>query len=195
MGNPRKQRKSYKTPSHPWNKARIDEEKILVNEYGLKNKKELWKMHAILTLLKRQAKNLISAEGEQAEKEVQEFLERLARLNLINAGSKIEDVLELSTKDILERRLQTVLYRKGLAKSIKQARQFIVHGHVVVSGKKIAVPSYLVNADEASTVMFINKSNLADPEHPERVVKPKEVVSTVESTEEPKEETPKEEKE
>ena len=40
MGDPRKLRKKYYPPSHPWQKIRIDEEKILMKDYGFKNKKE-----------------------------------------------------------------------------------------------------------------------------------------------------------
>lgn len=46
---------------------------------------------------------------------------------------------------LLERRLDNILYRLGLAASRKQGRQFIRHGHVLVNGKKVTIPSYLIS--------------------------------------------------
>jgi len=52
---------------------------------------------------------------------------------------------------LLERRLDNVLYRLKLANSRRQARQIIVHGHVLVNGKKVYSPSYIVSVqDEVS---------------------------------------------
>jgi small subunit ribosomal protein S4 len=199
MGDPRKQRRKYSGPQHPWNRARIDEEKVLVEEYGLKNKKELWKMSSKLAQFKRQAKVLIAQKGEQAEAEKKLFLDKLERLKLINNEATLDDVLDLAVKDLLERRLQTFLYRKGFAKSIKQSRQFIVHEHVFYNGQKMNVPSFLVPITFEQTIEFDPKSALSDPEHPERKIEEKapEVVSTIGteeagpdvlSTEAPKEE-------
>ncbi len=69
---------------------------------------------------------------------------------------------------MLERRLQTVAYRKGLAHTPKQARQFITHGHVTVNGQRVSVPSYKVEIDEEGDISFDEHSPLADELHPER---------------------------
>jgi small subunit ribosomal protein S4 len=49
---------------------------------------------------------------------------------------------------MLERRLDNVVYRMGLAGSRAQARQFVLHGHISVSGRKVNIPSYLVSIGE-----------------------------------------------
>ena|SRR3989338_9399010 len=171
MGDPRKQRKKFEKPSHPWQKERIDEERKFVERYGLAKKKELWKALSILKSMKQQAKLLVGKRGDvQAEKESKDFLAKLYSLKLIEKDSKLEAVLELKPQAILDRRLQTLLVQQGLAKSIKQARQFIVHGHVTVKGKQMDVPSYLVLRDEESALGFTPNSSLNDPEHPERKV-------------------------
>jgi small subunit ribosomal protein S4 len=77
-------------------------------------------------------------------------------------------VLSLEVTDLLERRLQTVAYRKGLANTPQQARQFISHGHVTVDGARITVPSTKVGVDEEAAVAFDEGSPLADDLHPER---------------------------
>jgi small subunit ribosomal protein S4 len=176
MGDPKKQKKKYTTPQHPWEAERIKDEKVLLNDYGLKNKKEVWKMQSVLKKIKRQTKELIGLRGTpKYEEQEKQFIEKLAKLNLINTGAKMEDVLELQIKDILERRLQTQMLRRGLAKTPKQARQFIVHGHVFINGNKFNVPSYLVPRDEENTINFNDTSALADEEHPERVDKKKKM--------------------
>tara|TARA_Y100000310_G_scaffold345827_1_gene470702 strand:- start:9831 stop:10484 length:654 start_codon:yes stop_codon:yes gene_type:complete len=190
MGDPRKQRKKYDRPPHPWQKARIDEEKLLSEEYGLKNKKDLWRMTSKLARFKQQAKALIARQGEQAEKEKSLFLTKLHKLNLVQEAATLDHVLDLSVKDLLERRLQTVVFRQGLSRTIKQARQMIVHEHIMVNNQKVNVPSFLVTSAIESSIEFHGRSNFIDPEHPERK-QPEPVVEEVKvetKTEETKEE-------
>ena len=177
MGDPRKRRKSYSTPSHPWQRTRIEEEKILVQEYGVANKKEIWKMNSILRRFTKVAKNSVSLKTKQGEKEKKQLLDRLQTLGLLPPTAQAVDVLNLKLKDILERRLQTLLYRKGMARTVKQARQFITHRHVTVAGKIMTQPSYLVLKKEEDKIGFLALSSLSNPEHAERIIleKKKEV--------------------
>jgi len=119
MGSPKKQRKKFSAPSHPWQKERILKEQGLVREYGLKRKYEIWKMSPILKNFTSQAKNLITAKTTQSEKERSQLLKKLSSLGLINQNAKIEDVLSLTLKDVMERRLQTLVYRKKMANSMQ----------------------------------------------------------------------------
>jgi small subunit ribosomal protein S4 len=173
MGDPRKLRRKFSGPGHPWQKARIEQERALKKEYGLKNKSEIWKHDSKLKNFAKQAKRLVALQGEQAEKEKKQLLERLQRLGLISAGSDTEAVLSLTIKDILERRLQTRVYRKGLANSMRQARQYISHAHILVGGKQIKAPGYIVKTEEEPTISFVEASTLANPEHPERKIEKK----------------------
>ncbi len=168
MGAPKKQRKKYSTALNPWQKTRIEEEIILLKEYGLKNKREIYKMRSILKGFADQSKNLIASKTKQAEKERIALLNKLSNLGLITKTGNVDDVLDLSLNDIMDRRLQTLVYKKAMARSIKQARQFIVHEHIVLGNKIITVPSYLVPVEEENLISFVAKSKLADSEHPER---------------------------
>jgi small subunit ribosomal protein S4 len=170
MGLPRKKRKKYSTPVHPWQKAMIEEDAELVKEYGLKNKKEIYKMASVLKSFSDQAKNLIASKTPQAEKERTALLKKLQNLGLINKTGTVDNVLDLSIHDIMDRRLQTLVYKKGKSRSIKQARQFIIHEHIILGGKKITRPSYLVNLEEEGSISFVPKSKLNDDEHPERII-------------------------
>lgn len=168
MGDPKKHRPKYSGPMHPWQRSRIEEEKIILGEFGLKNKKEIWKMSSKLNGFKDQAKKLIIKKPEQRALEEKNLLNSLIRLGLLESGATRERVLELTNKDILSRRLQTIVFKKGLARSVKQARQLITHGHIFINGKKVDVPSYLVNLVEEGTIVYSPTSQFNEEMHPER---------------------------
>ncbi len=148
MGLARKTRRKYDTPNHPWQAERIDEERKLISEYGLTNKKQIWKMSSLLRNFRKQARDIIGLRGERKESSIKILISKLTRLGLLNKDSTTGDVLNLSLRDILERRLQTVVYKMGLANSVKQARQFILHRKVMVNGRILSSPSYLINTGD-----------------------------------------------
>ncbi|ELZ54753.1 MULTISPECIES: 30S ribosomal protein S4 [Haloferax] len=163
--------KFYETPNHPFQGERIAQESDLLSRYGLKNKEELWRAQSELRNLRREARRLLGeAQGdvEEAESLGAEFMARMRRYGILSAEDDISQTLRLDVTDILERRFQTVAYRKGLAQTPQQARQFIVHGHVTVGGARTTVPSRKVEVDEEDTVAFDETSKLADELHPER---------------------------
>ncbi|RMF89568.1 MAG: 30S ribosomal protein S4 [Methanobacteriota archaeon] len=155
MGHPRRIAKKYSTPKHPWRAERIQEENRLQREYGLKNKKEIWKAHAYLRDIRRQARKLLALRTRQAEVERTQLINRLVRLGLLKGDEGIDEILALTTTDILDRRLQTIVYKKGLSATINQARQFIVHGHVAIGGQRVTAPSYLVRVDEEKDIKLL----------------------------------------
>jgi len=171
MGNPIRPRKKYKTPSHPWQASRIEQEKQLKKEYGLKNKKEIWKFQFLLRKSTSQAKKLIGTKTTQAEKEKEQLLNKLFKLKIIEKDTKIEDVLDLTINDFLERRLQTIIFKANFARTSKQARQLITHGHILIKNQKVTIPSYLVSRDEEKLISYNPNSSIAKDNHPERVTK------------------------
>lgn len=171
MGDPRRFKKKYATPRHPWKAENIALEKELIKEYGLKNKKEIWKMHSVLKKYKDIAKRVIAVKTKQEIKEKKQMMEKLYRLGLINQEAELDDVLGLEIKDVMERRLQSLVFRRGLARSMRQARQFIVHRHIKIGNKKITFPSYLVLRGEEELITFDKNSPLSREDHPERIVK------------------------
>lgn len=172
MGDPKKPRKKFEKPSHPWIIERIREENELVKNYGLKNKREVWKAESLLRNWRRQARNLqarIRRKEAQAEVEMKNLFAKLQNLGILATDNPtLDDVLALDIEKILSRRLETLVYTKGLASSYRQARQFIVHGHIAVNGHKVTVPSYLVKKNEEGTIQYLPQSPLNDPMHPSR---------------------------
>lgn len=170
MGDPRKIRSKYQGPRHPWNKERIETEKKLLREYGLVNKKELWKVESQVKNYKDIIKGLIARRDEQSDIEREQLFSRLRRLGVIGAEAHADDVLALEIEALLGRRLQTIVFKHELARSIKQARQFITHGHILIGDKKVSVPGYIVPVEEEAMISFSVKSTLFNPEHPERAI-------------------------
>ncbi|AXR77939.1 30S ribosomal protein S4 [Natrarchaeobaculum sulfurireducens] len=162
--------KQYETPNHPYQGERIANEHSLLDRYGLSNKEELWRAQSELRSYRREARDLLGqAQGDETVvQRSAEFLGRLKRVGILDEADELGDVLSLEIEDVLERRLQTVAYRKGLANTPQQARQFITHGHVVIGEQRHRVPSYVVDVDEESLVAFDENSPLADELHPER---------------------------
>ncbi len=171
MGDPKFSRRKYDTPSHPWQGERIKEEHELLKKYGLKNKRELWKAQSLLRNLRGQGRDILARlrYGDvQAEKEMKGLLKKLANLGLLPEDAALDDVLALDIERILERRLQTLVYLKGLAYTQKQARQLIIHGHTVVNARKVTVPGYLVKKNEEPSISYNPYSPLANDLHPTR---------------------------
>ncbi|MFH8080334.1 MAG: 30S ribosomal protein S4 [Candidatus Aenigmatarchaeota archaeon] len=149
----RKIRNTYRKPRKPWDKARIEEEKKLMKKYGLRRKKEIWRAEALLRSFRQRARNLSAKRNEEEEKKL---LDKLYRLGLLEKGAKLNDVLSLTVEDILERRLQTIVAKKGLANTPKQARQYIVHGHIGINGRRIKFPGMLVTRDVEDKISYYN---------------------------------------
>jgi len=173
MGDPKFSRRTYETPKHPWEQARMDEERKLLQKYGLKNKRELWKAQSTLRTIRRQARTLqarLRAKEPQAEKETRWLLERLLREGLLTTTTPtLDDVLALSVESVIERRLQWLVYVKGLAPTPVASRQLIVHGHIAVGSHRVTRPGYRVRRDEEPQISYAPFSPLFDESHPLRV--------------------------
>ncbi|MDO8055589.1 MAG: 30S ribosomal protein S4 [Candidatus Hermodarchaeota archaeon] len=167
MGGIRKPKKKYLAPGHPWQKTRLAEELIYVGEYGLRNKRELWRHRTNLTQFRGTARDLVAlAEDERGVQEPQ-LLKRLNRLALIDDNSQLDDVLNLTIRDILERRLQTQVLRQGLAKSMHHARQLITHGHITLDGHRVTSPGMLLHRDAEKRLEYTHDSPYRQHNHPE----------------------------
>jgi small subunit ribosomal protein S4 len=173
MGYPGKDTKQYETPVRRFDRSRMEEEVRLIIEYGLRNKREVWKAESTLRRYRRAARDLLALESGKPDSPLiavkrQDLLGHLHRMGLVKADAGIDDVLALKVEKELERRLQTIVYRKGLARSPKQARQFVTHGHVAIGDVRVTIPSYRVRTEEESLVRYDPKSGLVHELHPER---------------------------
>ena len=177
MGDPRKLRNKSERPKRLWDKDRITHDKALRTEYGLKNSGEIWMSAAKLKKYRREARRLLSLSGEEREKDANKILTKLAKLGIMKKGI-LDDILSLEVKDVLERRLQTIVVRKGLARTMRQARQLITHGFVGVNGMKVSVPSYMVIVAEESGIAYLKpfdiNAGIGAAEEPEEKKEEKE---------------------
>ncbi len=146
----KRQRRKYQFPKRPWDRERLETEKELLKKFGLKTKRELWKTQALLRKYRGLARELVA----KVDKEKETILkERLTKLNLLEKDATLDSILSLTVEDFLNRRLQTVIFKKNLANTPKQARQFITHGNVLIEDRKVVYPSYMVPTDEEDKII------------------------------------------
>lgn len=158
MGDPKKPRKKWERPGHPWIKDRLAKELELIGKYGLRNKKEIWIAQTILRELRGKAKALLSLPPEVRAVKERQVISKLYSMGLLETESAVlEDVLGLDVEHVLERRLQTLVFKKGLAKSIYHARQLVVHGHIAIGGRRVTSPGYLVPRSEENLITLVSK--------------------------------------
>lgn len=154
-------KKQYETPNRAWNEERIETEDYLTQNYGLKNKKEIYKAYSQLRTFRRQARKLVAEEdSEQAE----EIIERANRLGLVKSDAEITDLLTLEVEDILKRRLQSAVDRRGYADSPKHARQLVTHGRVSIDGERVNIPGYLLTQEEEKQIEVEEPSEPSEDE-------------------------------
>ena len=158
MGDPRRQKKKFKKPAHPFQKDRILEELEFLGRYGLRNKREFWKMRTMLGKWRDLARKSRSLPREQSLEVQQTLINKLQRMGVLGPEAEFDDVLLLTVEDILKRRLQTLVYEKGLANTVYEARQKIVHNHIQVGNKRINSPSYIVKKGEEDLITFAPSS-------------------------------------
>jgi len=139
------------------------EELEFLGKYGLRNKREFWKSRTILANWRNIARQSRKLPSEVAVEVQQELIQKLNRLGILGPEAEFDDILQLTVEHVLKRRLQTLVFERGLAKTVYQARQFIVHGHVQIGGKKINAPSYLIKKDEEELINFAPNSPLTVP--------------------------------
>jgi small subunit ribosomal protein S4 len=168
VGDPKKQRKKYDTPRFRWRKDILQEELKLVGQYGLRNKHELWRHKTYLSKVRGIARSLIGRTPEERVKMENELLTRLKKRGILQETAVLDNVLDLSIEDTLERRLQTIVFRKGLTRTIFQSRQLVTHGHVSIANRRVTVPSYIVSKEEETQLSYSPQSALENPAHPLR---------------------------
>jgi small subunit ribosomal protein S4 len=169
MGDPRKQRKKFETPRFRWRKDILQEELKLLGQYGLRNKHELWRHKTYLSKVRGIARSLISETPERREKMEGELLARLKKLGILQETAVLDNVLDLTIEDILERRLQTIVFRKSLTRTIFQSRQLITHGHISINGRRVTIPGYVVPKAEEAEIAYSVTSAVSNQTHPLRV--------------------------
>ena len=152
MGDPKKSRRRWQGPRHPWKKDNLERELNLIGKFGLRNKRELWLSNYILKSYRKQAGAILALTEVDRPLKEKDLINKLAKLGLLNEEAVLDSVLGLNVEDILERRLQTILLKLNKARTPYQARQLIVHGHVRIDNRRVSSPGYLVSRDEEAKI-------------------------------------------
>ncbi len=217
MGSAKKRTKNYVRPPMQWNTERILEEGALRKEFGLKNAKEVWKAKAELRRIRGNARKLLAL-GDKGTNATEQILKKVERFGFLKRSEEkentLDDLLQLDVRNLLDRRLQTRVMKKGLATTAKQARQLITHGFISIDGAKVTIPSYLVPLEEEDKIDYYKKIDITPkvqvevkeenkkedkgitrpiPQREERTETPKEEIKETQKVEKKETETPKEE--
>ncbi len=164
MGDPKYPRKAWRKPKRPLNYELKMEELKTLGTFGLRTKKELWKAHyeTELSRVRHQARSLLALRQEDREEKEPILMKSLARIGLVNNDATLDDVLNLNVDNLLARRLQTIVSNKLEFKTPYQARQAVIHGHIMVGDRKIDIPSYTVTVEEEGNIHFAPESKIPE---------------------------------
>jgi len=190
MGDPKYPRKVWRKPKRPLNyELKMDELKTL-GTFGLRTKRELWKAHTELSRVRQQARSLLALTQEARAEKEPILLKSLVRIGLVSENASLDDVLNLKPTDLLARRLQTIVSKKLGFKTPYQARQAVIHGHIMVGDRKVDIPSYTVTVAEEDSVHFSPESKIPEMLEKEKSEAPAEAAEApAEAAEAPKEES------
>ncbi len=173
MGDPKYPRKVWRKPKRPLNYELKMEELQTLGTFGLRTKRELWKAHTELSRVRQQARSLLALTQKVRDEKEPILLKSLARIGLIPNDATLDDVLNLKPTDLLARRLQTIVSNKLGFKTPYQARQAVIHGHIMVGDRKIDIPSYTVTVAEEDSVQFTPKSKIPEMLEKNKAKEPK----------------------
>ena len=151
----KRQQKKFEKPLRPRDRTRMETDRKLKMDYGLRRKKEIFRAESILRNIRRQARELEANRNKEKEAIL---MNKLNKLGLLPPNANLDDVLSLEIENILQRRLQTLVVKRGIAKTPRQARQFIVHGHIALEGRRIRWPSVLIEVEKESKIKLYEKS-------------------------------------
>jgi small subunit ribosomal protein S9e len=157
----RKASKTYKVPRRPFESARLDHELKLAGVYGLKNKREIYRVNYTLGKIRKAARELLTLDAKNPKRlfEGNALIRRLIRIGVLDKSkNKLDHVLALRVEDFLERRLQTQVYKLGLARSIHHARTLIKQRHIAVGKQIVDVASFVVRLDSQKHIDFASAS-------------------------------------
>ena len=158
MGDPKTSRRVWQKPKRPLNYDLIMDELKTLGTFGLKTKRELWKTQTELSRVRLQARSLLALRQDERERKEPILMQSLSKIGLVNEDSTLDDVLNLQVTDLLSRRLQTIAQKKLYFKTPYQARQAIVHGHIMIGDSVVTIPSYIVKTEEEVKIHLIPES-------------------------------------
>merc|ERR1712185_140189 len=149
--------KTSKRPRRSYDKERLDAELKLIGTYGLKNKREIWRIGLVLSKVRAVARQLLTLEERDPQRvfQGQALMRRMIRYGILDEDKqRLDYVLALKIEDFMERRLQTLVFKRGLAKSIHHARVLIRQKHIRVDRQIVDIPSFMVRVESQPHIDF-----------------------------------------
>eukprot|EP00657_Telonema_sp_P-1_P009348 TRINITY_DN3537_c0_g1_i7.p1 TRINITY_DN3537_c0_g1~~TRINITY_DN3537_c0_g1_i7.p1 ORF type:complete len:173 (-),score=84.74 TRINITY_DN3537_c0_g1_i7:224-742(-) len=135
----------------------LDAELKLIGTYGLKNKREIWRMTLVLSKVRAVARHLLTMDERDPRRifQGQALMRRMIRYGILDEDKqRLDYVLALKVEEFMERRLQTLVFKRGLAKSIHHARVLIRQKHIRVGRQIVDIPSFMVRVESQPHIEF-----------------------------------------
>merc|ERR1712080_806617 len=155
--------KTSNPPRRPFEKERLDAELKLIGQYGLKNKREIWRVRLALAKLRATARTLLTKDEKDPQRifEGQALMRRMICYGILDEDKqRLDYVLGLKIENFMERRLQTLVFKRGLATSFHHARVLIRQRHIRVGRQIVNVPSFMVRVESQAHIEFALNSPL-----------------------------------
>eukprot|EP01130_Rhizamoeba_saxonica_P013934 TRINITY_DN5_c0_g1_i1.p1 TRINITY_DN5_c0_g1~~TRINITY_DN5_c0_g1_i1.p1 ORF type:complete len:193 (+),score=55.62 TRINITY_DN5_c0_g1_i1:74-652(+) len=137
-------------PRRPFERERLKQEMMLIGEFGLKNKREVWRVRLVLAKIRKSARVLLTLPEDDTRRifEGDALLKRLHQYGILpETKNSLDHVLRLKIEDFMERRLQVQVVRKGIASTVHQSRVMIRGRHIRVGAQMVDVPSFMVRVE------------------------------------------------
>mmetsp|Transcript_13517 Transcript_13517/g.9531 ORF Transcript_13517/g.9531 Transcript_13517/m.9531 type:complete len:187 (-) Transcript_13517:169-729(-) len=139
--------KTSKNPRRPFEREKLVNELRLIGTYGLRCKREVWRVQLTLAKLRKAARVLLTLDEQDPRRvfEGDALIRRMVRIGLLKESErKLDYVLGLTINQFMERRLQTLVQKKKIANSVHHARVLIRQRHIAVGKQMVNIPSFMV---------------------------------------------------
>jgi len=150
-------RKTSKVPRKPFDKDRLINELRVVGAYGLRCKRECWRVQLALAKIRKAARTLMTLDESDPRRlfEGDALLRRMVRLGVLKENErKLDYILGLTLNQFMERRLQTLVAEKKLANSVHHARVLIRQRHIAVGKQMVNIPSFMVRVSSEQHIQM-----------------------------------------
>merc|ERR1712203_1283352 len=144
-------------PKNNFDKVSFDREIFLIGDYGIKNKKEIYRYCSLISKIRNAARILIKSDLCEINnnRKAHEFKRKLVKVGILDSDyCCFQKLFSININFFLSRRLQTIVRNNGISISIHNSRVIIRQKHILVEKVLVHFPSFQVKNDNSSRVQI-----------------------------------------